>query len=557
VALDYLTTGVTQMPKAKLTAAAINATIAENSLGWTAEENYLTQLSEQEQDYRLGYNPSEESGELARQLRESLASAAGRQAAAASTAVGAPPAVDLRSYNGHNYITPVRDQLSCGSCVAFGTIATVEGTMRFVGRNEGLAVDFSEAHLFNCIARSQGRNCNIGWWVDPAMTAFRDQGVVDEACCPYSPADVPCTLCTGWQSRLTKIRSFQELRNTAGMKDWIATKGPLAACFSVYSDFFAYRSGVYRKSPNAVLRGGHCVCVVGFSDALGGWICKNSWGPGWGDRGFFTIAYGECGIDASMWGVEVGAVPPTRTLAPLHRYWNSGIGDHFYTTNWGELGGGRYGWVYEGVQCDISPIAQTGLVPLYRYWNSGAGDHFYTTNWGELGSGKYGWAYEGVQGYVSPTARTGLIPLYRYWNPGIADHFYTTNWGELGSGRYGWGYEGVQCYVWPASATTPAEDVPATFQTGSTFGGVGDGGPGDTGASPPASFTPQESPPSSSFASAPPSAGIDGRSSTPSGTGFGSGASAASFTTAAADDDCGCGKKKGDEVRVRWRRGST
>jgi hypothetical protein len=361
---------------------------------------------------------------------------------------------------------------------------------------------------------------------------------------------------------VTKIRGFQELRNVAGMKDWIATKGPLAACFTVYSDFFAYHTGVYRRSPAAAVRGGHCVCVVGFSDALGAWICKNSWGTGWGDNGYFSIAYGECGIDASMWGVEVGAVPPTRTLAPLHRYWNPTIGDHFYTTNWGELGGGRYGWTYEGVQCDISPIAQPGLVPLYRYWNAPAGDHFYTTNWGELGSGRYGWAYEGIQGYVSPTSKAGLVPLYRYWNPQIADHFYTTSWAELGSGRYGWRYEGVQCHVWPASATTPQqEEVPSTFQTGMPAGGGGELPP-NSDPMLPSTFASEEAPPSSSFESAPASGSFGERPPTSgqdsfgvAGAAAGGGGGAASFTADRADDDCGCGKK-GDEIRLAWRRNS-
>jgi subtilisin family serine protease len=46
--------------------------------------------------------------------------------------------------------------------------------------------------------------------------------------------------------------------------------------------------------------------------------------------------------------------------------------------------------------------AQELTVPLYRYWNGGAADHFYTTSWNELGSGRYGWAYEGIQCYVYP-----------------------------------------------------------------------------------------------------------------------------------------------------------
>ena len=479
--------------------SAINAEIAAHNLGWTAGENSISRLSEAEQNARLGYVPDPASGEMSLAMREEQASLVAKAMALRPedfSAVGAPVSVDLRAFNGHNYITPVRDQGSCGSCVAFGTIATIEGTSRFVGRNAGLAIDLSEGHLFNCIARSQGRNCGSGWWMDPALKAVRDQGVVDEACSPYSAADQPCVLCSGWQTRVKKIRSFQQLTSVSDMKNHLATLGPLAACFSVYSDFFAYRSNVYRRSPSSTLRGGHCICVVGYDDAQGAWICKNSWGTGWGEAGFFKIAYGDCGIDASMWGVEVFAVSPTVSLAPLHRYWNAAIGDHFYTTNWGELGNGRYGWAYEGVQCDIAPTARAGLVPLYRYWNNSAGDHFYTTNWSELGSGRYGWAYEGIQGYVSPTPQAGLIPLYRYWNPRNADHFYTTNWGELGSGNYGYGYEGVQCYVWPNTATLSEDDVPETFRsptdTTPEFSGV-IGASFDTGEaapmSTPSSFT--------------------------------------------------------------------
>ncbi|HLL47996.1 MAG TPA: S8 family serine peptidase [Longimicrobiaceae bacterium] len=151
----------------------------------------------------------------------------------------------------------------------------------------------------------------------------------------------------------------------------------------------------------------------------------------------------------------------TVQTVPLYRYWNAGIGDHFYTTNWNELGSGRHGWAYEGVQCFVLSQPRTGSAPLYRYWNAASGDHFYTTSWGELGSGRYGYAYEGIQCYVPVQAQSGTVPVYRYWNPGIADHFYTTSWAELGSGRYGWGYEGVQCHAWPSAVTlTPVAGTP-------------------------------------------------------------------------------------------------
>ena len=66
---------------------------------------------------------------------------------------------------------------------------------------------------------------------------------------------------------------------------------------------------------------------------------------------------------------------------PLHRYWNSAIADHFYTTDFGELGSGNFGWVYEGVQCYVYPSPAADAVALHRYWNGDVGDHFYTTEW--------------------------------------------------------------------------------------------------------------------------------------------------------------------------------
>jgi len=176
---------------------------------------------------------------------------------------------------------------------------------------------------------------------------------------------------------------------------------------------------------------------------------------------------------------------------PLQRYWNPAIADHFYTTDWNELGWGKYGWGYEGIQCYVFATQVPGSVPLYRYWNPGIGDHFYTTSWAELGGGAYGWGYEGIQCYVFPQPGQGRIPLYRYWNGPAGDHFYTTNWGELGWGNYGWVFEGVQCYV-AAQVQPPATQGAPGSGEATVMGpsgpsmmtptGIGPMGTGPTGA---------------------------------------------------------------------------
>jgi hypothetical protein len=160
---------------------------------------------------------------------------------------------------------------------------------------------------------------------------------------------------------------------------------------------------------------------------------------------------------------RIGSRPDLRRMigvavtltVPLYRYWNPTNTDHFYTTNWSDLGSGRYGWGYEGIQCYVVPQQTPGTVPLYRYWNPGIGDHFYTTNYNELGAGRYGWSYEGIQCHVYTTPAVDRAPLYRYWNPTAGDHFYTTNWSDLGAGKYGWYFESVQCYV--ATQVRPPE----------------------------------------------------------------------------------------------------
>lgn len=106
---------------------------------------------------------------------------------------------------------------------------------------------------------------------------------------------------------------------------------------------------------------------------------------------------------------------------------------------------------YEKIECRLFGSDTKGTKPLYRYNSDKYGDHFYTTDWKELGAGKDSYKYEYVAGYVFPTKSEGTIALYRYYRPGIGDHYYTTDWEELGSGKNGYKYERIAGYVLPAS----------------------------------------------------------------------------------------------------------
>jgi len=182
------------------------------------------------------------------------------------------------------------DQGACGSCVSFGSCTATESAARIGTNNPSLAIQLSEAQLFYCVARSQGRTCagaSGGWWVPPALTALQYPGIADAACYPYTAGDQNCTnLCANWQQRVTNITGWHSLTAVADMKAWLATRGPLVTCLSVYDDFMYYGTGVYQHSTGN-LDGGHCVCIIGYDDTKGAWIGKNSWGTGWGMAGVF------------------------------------------------------------------------------------------------------------------------------------------------------------------------------------------------------------------------------------------------------------------------------
>jgi hypothetical protein len=203
----------------------------------------------------------------------------------------------------------VKDQGSCGSCVAFGTLASIEGTARVatniaVGDPGGDALqDLSEAQLFYC-GNTASNPCANGWWVSAALSYCSNTGVAPESSFPYEAGNQPCNMRgANWQSMVTQLNATHTLGSTADMKTWLSTRGPLITCFTVYSDFYAYSNGVYHHTSGGV-EGGHCVCCVGYDDSKQAWLCKNSWGTGWGMGGYFWIGYGECGIDATMWAVD-------------------------------------------------------------------------------------------------------------------------------------------------------------------------------------------------------------------------------------------------------------
>lgn len=219
-----------------------------------------------------------------------------------------PAKWDWRTTPMGNYVTPVRDQTPLLSCVAFASIAAAESTARIQKKNPALPVFLSEAHLFGCLGPRFGSSMD-GMEVPQALDALK-LGVADAGCYPYNVKAIrsanPCdAMCTSPTLPLFRIDSWESTRERPLIKLWLIQRGPLVAIMTLYRDFRTLGTQVYRHDPKAAVQGMHALCIIGYDDGEGCWICKNSAGPLWGNNGYCKIAYGECGIDYEAWSVIV------------------------------------------------------------------------------------------------------------------------------------------------------------------------------------------------------------------------------------------------------------
>ncbi len=205
---------------------------------------------------------------------------------------------DWRNYNGHNWMTPVKDQ-RCGNCWAYSANGGFEAMIKISRNDPNFDVDLSEQYLVSC---SGAGNCINGGFRDDALEYIKNNGVTDDPCFDDSGTDEPCSnRCPTWDKRLWKIDSLPI--NTYGyvsdelIKNFLIN-GPLPA--SMYYAGSWDSNNIYRcdeDSPDYP-HSGHAIVIVGYNDTGGYWIIKNSWGTSYPhhDEGYFKLGYGECGI---------------------------------------------------------------------------------------------------------------------------------------------------------------------------------------------------------------------------------------------------------------------
>lgn len=103
------------------------------------------------------------------------------------------------------------------------------------------------------------------------------------------------------------------------MQGCLAEGYPFVFGFSVYESFESEavaKSGIVpMPASSEKMLGGHCVVAVGYDATKRVFIIRNSWGPGWGMKGYCTMPF-EYLLDAHLasdfWTIRAVSQPKAK-----------------------------------------------------------------------------------------------------------------------------------------------------------------------------------------------------------------------------------------------------
>jgi len=235
------------------------------------------------------------------------------------------PRVDLTAE-----MPPTGDQGGQGSCAAYAITYYHRTQLEYHERHWDLTDphhQFSPAFTYNQV-NGGGDN---GSGFDNNMPLICDQGVANLVDCPYNDGDP-----VSWPSETAYARALPyrckewnwfRTNDTSGVnkiKQLLANGSTACEAIWVWGNFDGIAGHDYMycvADKEGSNRGGHLVTFVGYDDTLtthdgvGAFRMVNSWGPSWGQQGYFWMSY-EAAMDAELTQRSVGYLVDTVGYVP-------------------------------------------------------------------------------------------------------------------------------------------------------------------------------------------------------------------------------------------------
>ena len=219
-----------------------------------------------------------------------------------------PPSADLRAQ-----CPAVYDQGQLGSCTANAIGAAIE----FERLKQKLS-DYVPSRLFiyyNERVIEGTVHSDSGAQIRDGIKSVASQGVCPETDWPYDIAKFeqkpPAKAYT--DALTDRAVSYQSLvQDVNQMKGCLASGFPFVFGFTVYESFesqaVAQSGHAPMPNPSERVIGGHAVMAVGYDDSNQWFVVRNSWGPSWGMKGYFTLPYQyviSASLSSDFWTIRI------------------------------------------------------------------------------------------------------------------------------------------------------------------------------------------------------------------------------------------------------------